>query len=227
MGKLQNLIGQKFGRLTVIKFIEHKNDHTKWLCQCECGNIKVVRADSLKNGSIKSCGCLKREISSKVNTKHKLINCRLYDIWNGMKSRCCTQSCSGYKHYGGRGISVCDEWKNDFMSFYNWAMTNGYNPKAKKGECTLDRIDHNGNYEPSNCRWITIQEQQRNTSKNTIITYKNETYCISEWSEILGINKNTIFTRIFNGWSVEKALSEPINIKCRHKTNRGKTNGSH
>ena len=128
---------------------------------------------------------------------------RLYTIWNSMKQRCYTKSCTSYKRYGARGISMCDEWKNNYMEFYNWAIQNGYSDNL-----TIDRIDTNGNYEPSNCRWATYKEQANNTRKIKRYTFNGETHTPREWEEIVGIRWQTIRYRIkILGWSVEKALT--------------------
>lgn len=164
MAKLIDLTGQKFGRLTVVKKLGHYKGNALWLCECECGNKKIVRSDALRSNRIRSCGCLKKE-QNKINlnqTKHNKENTRLYSVWVNIKTRCYNKNNKTYKYYGQRGISLCKEWKEDFMSFYNWAFANGYDENAKRGVCTIDRIDVNGNYEPKNCRWISIQEQQKN-----------------------------------------------------------------
>lgn len=203
MGKFKDLTGQKFGRLTVIKKVENnKQGQIKWLCECDCGNSAVVLGGSLKNGATQSCGCLFKEILIKRNSKHKKTNTRLYRIWSRMKACCYNKNVKGYKNYGGRGIKVCDEWLNDFMSFYNWAINNGY-----KEDLTIDRIDVNSDYCPNNCRWTTKVEQQRNTTKNIFITYSGETHCLKEWSEILNIDYSKLHKRIhYLNWSIEKAF---------------------
>lgn len=207
MGKCLDLTGQKFGKLTVIKQAEHyispKGKYkARWFCLCECGNEVIVHADSLKSGRTTSCGCVRKEKTSNINKKHGLRNSRLYIVWNNMKERCYNPNHNHYKHYGARGITICDEWKNDFQSFYDWAMSNDY-----KEDLTIDRIDVNGNYEPSNCRWITNKEQQRNRTNNKLITINGETKCLPEWCELLNLNYNTVRTRINNyHWSPERAL---------------------
>lgn len=146
-----------------------------------------ARSQHLMNNSIKSCGCLHKEIMS-THGKH---DTRLYRIWVAMKQRCNNPNNESYKYYGERGIKVCDEWRKDFMVFYNWAMNNGYNDNL-----TIDRINVDGNYEPANCRWITYQEQARNTRKTKNITINGETHCLKDWCKILNINYNTVRYRL-------------------------------
>ena len=162
MTPVTNLLGKKFNRLTVIARAENnKQGKARWLCKCDCGNIKIILGDSLKSGKTISCGCAHSEISKimqKQNcVKHNMSFTPLYKIWHSMKQRCYYKQNISYKYYGARGITVCNEWKDDFMSFYNWAINNGY----KKG-LSIDRINVEGNYEPTNCRWATAKEQANN-----------------------------------------------------------------
>lgn len=191
--------GQKFGRLTVVSFHhtqkyfyksfgERKKDF--YLCKCDCGNKTISRKDKLLNGKKKSCGCINK---SKVKCTYP-INKIIIKKWRDMLNRCFNSKCADYKYYGGRGITVCIEWKNDFMSFYNWAIENGY-----KDDLTIDRIDVNGNYEPSNCRWVTKKEQQRNKRNNRYITYSGKTLCLADWARLLKIDKNTVKYRLNKG----------------------------
>ena len=156
-----DLVGKKFDRLTVVEY-SHTNKHGKamWVCLCECGNTIVASGSHLVNGHTSSCGCLKNEISGARFRKHGLKHTRLYRIWMDMRSRCTYESMKCFKDYGGRGIKVCEEWQNSFEAFYNWAIANGYSD-----DLSIDRIDVNGNYEPSNCRWATMKEQRANQRK--------------------------------------------------------------
>lgn len=210
MTKFQDLTGLKFGRLIVLKLAFKKQRNKKgvrcyWLCKCECGNTVNVLTDALKSGHTKSCGCLGKEKRLEANITHNFSNNRLYNIWSGMKSRCFNKNNKQYKNYGGRGISICNEWENSFIEFYNWAVNNGY-----KENLTIDRIDVNGNYCPENCRWATSKEQARNTRKNHTITYNGETHCIAEWAEILDIKYSTLTERVRKNWSIEDKFQKPV-----------------
>ena len=205
MGKFEDLTGKTFNRLTVIKRAEVEKKEVYYLCKCTCGNEKIIRRKDSKYNKIKSCGCLNKEKTTERNTKHSLRHTRIYRIWLLMKNRCLNSKYYLFKNYGGRGITVCNEWKNDFVKFYDWSMNNGYNDTL-----TIDRIDVNGNYEPSNCRWATKLQQQRNTTRLRKITYKNETHCISEWAEILGLEYNTLYHRFRRNNYSEDVLKRVI-----------------
>ena len=199
--RVHDLTGQRFGRLTVIGMEDTNTRKTYWICQCDCGNMKRVRSDSLLCGAIRSCGCLKAE-HDKINlnssaakkryaeTGYKVGGTRLYGIWQGMKGRCENPNNARYNRYGGRGISVCKEWKEDFIAFRDWALTNGYDDGL-----TIDRIDNDGGYSPDNCRWATIKEQSNNRSTNINITIGNSTRNLMEWCEIFGLNYKKIYSR--------------------------------
>lgn len=204
-----DLTGKKYGRLTVLNREPNKKTHTDmWKCQCDCGNFIITRASSLKRGTTQSCGCLQKEVLSKMSSKHNMTHTRLYSIWRGMKARCYSKNMKEFEIYGGRGIKVCNEWldkENGFMNFYTWATANGY-----KDNLTLDRINNDGNYEPNNCRWLTMKEQAYNRRNNHYITYNNKTHTITDWGRYYNINTGTIYSRLQSGWSIEKALTTPV-----------------
>ena len=160
MSKVLNLIGHKYGKLTVIKKIANIGRRTAWLCQCDCGNTVKATGNNLRCGHVQSCGCQSKDYSNVI--KHGLTGIGPYNTWNAMKQRCYNPNHQRFQDWGGRGITICDEWKNDFLAFYKWSMANGY----KKG-LSIDRINNNGNYEPSNCRWVDVKIQNSNkrTSK--------------------------------------------------------------
>lgn len=159
MGKFIDLTGQRFGKLVVLERAKGNSKQINWLCKCDCGRTTVVQGSNLKNGHIRSCGCL----ISESNTKHGQWNTRLYRIYHAMKQRCYNPNSAPYPFYGGRGITVCSEWLNDFQAFYDWAMSNGY-----RDDLSIDRIDVDGNYEPGNCRWTikTLQSFNRRKGKD-------------------------------------------------------------
>lgn len=203
-----NMIGKKFNRLLVIEEAERtKDNHIKWLCICDCGKKTVVDGRDLRANKTKSCGCLCKELIkiNKPHLKHGKRNLRIYHIWLNMKDRCNNKNNSNYKYYGERGINVCESWQRDFMTFYEWAMANGY-----QDNLTIDRIDVNGNYEPSNCRWITLEEQQNNKTNSRYITYDNKTYTISSWEKMQGFKRGLVRDRLKRGWTIERALTEKV-----------------
>lgn len=206
MSEFIDLTGQKFGRLTVIKRVENdKQGGACFLCLCDCGNETKVNGTKLRKNLTQSCGCLQRENMSKRTKTHGKTNTRIFKIWQGMIERCCSKNIHNFNEYGGRGITVCNEWKNDFMTFYNWAIKNGY-----KDRLTIDRINVNGNYEPSNCRWATKKEQANNRRNNKLITYKGKTLNQKQWEEFLNLPYGTILRRLKAKWSIEKTMNTPI-----------------
>lgn len=201
----KDMIGKRFGRLTVLEEIDQKNSRglTCYVCKCDCGNIVNVCGRDMTREHTLSCGCLHKKIMQKRFLKHGGHGTRLYSIWRGMSTRCNIKNTDYYKHYGGKGVKICDEWK-DFSVFRDWALANGY-----ADNLTLDRIDFNGNYCPENCRWLTIKEQSNNRSSNHCITYKGMTKTISQWAEYFGLSYSAMSARVYNGWSMERIEYTP------------------
>ena len=197
MPKIIDLTGQRFGRLVVLKRAENKGRMTRWLCLCDCGKTTISHAANLRNGQARSCGCYRYDRARAVSKKHDGKGTRLYRIWKNMRSRCNCKSVSQYKDYGGRGITVCDEW-SDYKVFQVWALSNGY-----ADNLTIDRIDTNGNYTPDNCKWSNHKEQNRNRRDNHIVDGKS----LSEWAEITGLNYQTLVSRANRGCSKDEILS--------------------
>lgn len=216
MSKLFDLTGMRFGRLVVLhRDFECKKDETRWICKCDCGAVKSINGISLKTGRTKSCGCLQAELVSKRCRIYEDSDKRLRSIWRGMKERCFRKENISYPLYGGRGITVCEEWAKSFMAFREWALKNGYAENL-----SIDRTDSNGNYCPENCRWVTAKEQSNNTRRNVFITYKEKTMTVSEWAEITGIKKETLADRKRRGWSDSDCIEIPVvkgnNQKTKH-----------
>jgi hypothetical protein len=199
-------IGQQYGRLVVIAPAMLVKRHSFWLCACACGNTKAVRQDSLRNGITASCGCLARERTRARTRKHGMAGHNRppeYDAWAHMIRRCYTPTTKAFEHYGGRGITVCQRWRDSFEAFL---ADMGPRPSAKH---SLDRINNDGNYEPSNCRWATTDEQARNTRRNVKVTFRGETKTVAEWGRALGFPREVLRRRIAVGWPVELALTLP------------------
>lgn len=192
---MKDLRGQKFNKWLVIGLPFRNKNHTFYQCKCDCGTMKDVELSTLKRGT--SSGCAKCRNNHHTHGKS---SSKIYWIWHGMNERCLNKKQPSYKNYGGRGITVCDEWQK-FEPFYEWAMANGYAENL-----TIDRIDVNGNYEPQNCRWATIQEQAENKRTSVKYTFNGETKTQAEWARTLGIARNTLGERV-KKYGVEKALT--------------------
>ena len=215
MSKLINLVGQRFGRLVVEEKVPYVtsggNTLTAYKCKCDCGNERICLSENLRKGKVVSCGCYKDENTAKRSRTHGMSKTRLYHIYGLMKKRCNDPKSINYPRYGGKGITVCEEWMCSSDAFLNWAVANGYDDSL-----TLDRKDNDKGYSPDNCRWVSYKEQARNQTRNRRLTFNGETKVLSEWAEITGINVGTISSRLKRGWSVEKALTEKVNAEKRN-----------
>lgn len=198
-------IGAKFGMLTIISIgqSQGKKNRTRYICECQCGNRRLIRADSLKSGHTISCGCLSAQRLIEGRTKHGRHKSRIYCIWQSMKRRCNDPS---FRNYGEKGIKVCARWEN----FANFAVDMGDPPIG----LSIDRINSNGDYEPNNCRWATPAEQMRNTRRNIWIDWNGERLVLTDWANKLNIKVDTLYSRIvIYGWSIRRAFQEPIHYK--------------
>ena len=190
-----NLLGMKFSNLSVIRYVGlSKFGSSLWECECDCGNKKVIPTNGLTSGQYKSCGCLKKERFRNSITIHGQSKTRLYKIWKNMKTRCLNPNNHKFKSYGLRGINVCEEWKNNFEQFYEWAINNGYNDSL-----TIERIDVNGNYEPLNCTWIEHDKQALNRTNTRKVIFNGQKMSVKEFSFLTGINEATIYKHLRNG----------------------------
>lgn len=203
-------IGRKFGKLTVDGIVVTRDPKgrsmIRWNTTCDCGNKILAVPSKLALGVQTGCVCVNREETRKRATKHGESHTRLFTIWVNMRDRCNNPKNKRYDRYGGRGISVCNEWNNNYEPFRDWSRENGYDENAKYGECTLDRIDVNGNYEPSNCRWTDIKTQQRNRTDNRIYEIDGRIKSLAEWCEDFNTSYSMVENRIRRGWDVKKAL---------------------
>jgi len=218
----ENLIGKRFGRLLVLERVDEHARNILWKCQCDCGATKIVRGGNLKNGNVRSCGCLASESSTRFVKIHGKSQTRLFRVWSGIKNRCLCKTDKHYKDYGGRGIKVCDEWKDDFQAFYDWAMGNGYDETAPKGVCTIDRIDNNKGYSPENCRFVGLKVQANNKRTNHLVDCGNAKITVAEATDIANLDYNTMLRRVERGWNIEDAINTPV-IKKFSKTYNHKT----
>lgn len=200
-----NITGQRFGRLVALGPVGKTPDaKIKWLCQCDCGNCTTAVAAGLRNGHTRSCGCLYRETAK--NMTHGMANDPLHDNWCSIIQRCENPSNRDFANYGGRGITIAEEWRHDFKTFHNYVSQL---PDFGEGGRSLDRIDNNLGYSPGNVRWATRAEQNRNRRDNRWITYDDRTQCLSDWAKEFGIGHATLRHRIRRGWSAERALTTP------------------
>lgn len=205
--KTKDLSGRTFGRWIVLnKSPVRRNGCVCWECKCSCGVVKVVPGTALRNGASTSCGCFARELSGQRLRAHGKARDELYGTWYRMMQRCENPQDRAYKHYGARGISVCDRWRESVDNFIS-DMT----PRPKG--TSLDRIDNTRGYSPDNCRWATDVEQARNRRSNHLIQHNGCTTTLQEWSELIGISTSTIRHRLKRGWPAERALTTPVGVR--------------
>ena len=215
----EDLTGRRFGRLTVIDFYDHnKYGQPRWLCECDCGNTAVVTGSDIRSGSTSSCGCLWRERITQSKTTHGMSQSDIYAEYRSMKNRCYNEQAHNYKYYGGRGIKMCDRWRDDIHAFYDDVSIL---PNFREEGYSLDRIDNDGDYEPGNVRWATIKEQCNNRRPNIgkrIHEYNGEMYSLREISNMTGISYKTLNNRLLKGWEPERAFNTKVEEKFRHKS---------
>lgn len=205
-----DLTGQTFGRLTVIKSTgQSPGGNFLWECKCQCGKIKVILSASLRGGRTKSCGCYSSDLTIAKNKTHGLFGTPEYVSWAGMKYRCLTTSCKRYKDYGGRGIKVCERW----LKFENFLEDMGNKPSLDMG---IERTDNDGNYEPSNCKWGTEEEQQNNKRSSLVIEFNGRKQTMAQWAKELGMKYETLWCRIKDyEWSIDRAMTTPVKNNVR------------
>lgn len=211
----EDLSGARFGRLTVLFRDNADRQNVRWMCLCDCGNKKSIRGDHLKRGETTSCGCYSREVASKRERGKTQRRYRSpeYNAWYHMIARCENPSDSRFYRYGARGIKVCERWKGE-KGFLNFMNDMGARPGEKY---SLDRINNDGNYEPSNCKWSTVVEQANNKSKNILVSYKGETKTLGNWTRELGLNYKNVWERMYRyGWCFEKAIKFEKRETVRH-----------
>ena len=199
--RVKDLTDRRFGLLVILRYAESRHRRAYWLCRCDCGREILASGGNLRAGDKKSCGCYTRQLIAAGVRTHGLSYNYIYTAWKHMCQRCQNPNESSFHNYGGRGIVVCERWRHSFVSF---AKDMGPRPSSKH---TLERIDNDGNYKPTNCRWATHLEQHRNTRANRIIEHNGEVHCLAEWAEITGLSHHCIRWRLLNGWSVADALT--------------------
>ena len=195
----QDLTGLRYGLWTVVDRAENRGIVPYWRCRCDCGTEREVAGQSLRSGASRACGCTR-----KGNLQHGKSKSPEYEAWSGMIRRCYSLNREDYPRYGGRGITVCERWRESFENFYA-----DMGPKPTPHH-SIDRIDNDGTYAPDNCRWATVARQNRNRRDTRLISFNGETLCITDWAARLGIARKTIVMRLDRGWSVEEALTTPV-----------------
>lgn len=210
--KTRDLAGQKFNRWTVISFSHIKNRKAYWFCRCDCGEERIIMGSSITTGGSQSCGCARVDFVTDKNTTHGLSKHILYSVWQDLHARCKGYNPDDIPCYVNKGIIVCDRW-NGPEGFVNFLEDMGERPEGTQ----IDRIDNSKGYSPDNCRWVTCKENQRNRGTNRNITFNGKTQCMSAWADDTGLSKGVIKSRLDKGWSEERALTTPAEIKFLRK----------
>ncbi|ADH03201.1 HNH endonuclease [Bacillus phage W.Ph.] len=210
----KSYVGTKVNRMYINGVVSIKG-RNHFNCTCDCGTVKVVRCDGVINGTVKSCGCLMKETNRDSKLTHGDSYTRLYSIYQNMKARCNNPNNPKYEYYGGRGIAVCEEWLTDFATFKQWSETNGYNSAL-----TIDRVDNNKNYEPDNCRWVTMAQQLRNTRRSKLIEYNGEVKSLVDWCLHFDIPYKSTQTMLSKGEkTIEEIFTRKVNRRGEHGRN--------
>lgn len=209
LSRIIDLTGQRFGFLRALELAgrDPKRGQVIWKCVCDCGREHFAKSSKLRYGSVRSCGCKHRELIGAATRKHGRSGTSEFVVWSGMLARCFNENQSRYHMYGGRGITVCERWRRDFAAFL---ADMGPRPSPQH---SIDRIDNDGNYEPSNCRWVTQEVQANNTRSNASVSYNGRTQTIAQWSRETGIGSSTICLRLKLGWEVERVLTQPVDTR--------------
>lgn len=200
MSGFHDLTGKRFGRLTAVRYVGGGH----WRCQCECGGVAVVLTGNLTRGNSTSCGCKRRE----TLTKHGMADTKVYRIWQQMIRRCHRKNDPAYANYGGRGVIVCDRWRESFSNFLA-------DMGARPGGFQIDRKDNDGNYEPANCHWVSSKANKNNKRTNRVVEFRGRRQTIAEWADELGVHYRTLNNRINRGWPTERAFKAPVRKKSR------------
>lgn len=200
---MNDLTGRRFHFLTVVKRAGSMRGRAAWLIRCDCGRERVMTAPNILSGTSKSCGCMSRTLIARARTIHGMCGTRTYGVWRGINKRCYEPSFIGWARYGGRGISVCDEWRESFSAFLR---DMGEAPDGLQ----IDRIDNDGNYCKTNCRWVAPKVNANNRHNNRQITWRGKTKTLVSWARLTGIREETISGRLARGWSLKRALTQKV-----------------
>lgn len=206
MSKPIDLTGQRFGLLSVLAFVEHRDKHSFWRCRCDCGKTTTIRSNSLRRGLSTSCGCRRTAHARAAKTTHGLTGAAEYRVWLHMKERCLNRNDKSFQRYGGRGIRVCERW----LSFDAFFADMGRRPSPRH---SIDRVDNDGNYEAGNCRWATQEVQQRNRRDTIRVTVGEEALSLADACASLGAPYHRVRGRMHRGWSFDRAVTEPAHFR--------------